>query len=104
VPVPDCDPELLVGAPPQPYKSAPRSSRVGTAAQHDKGKRKATESPGASPKSKPVAKRAAAAAKKEKTTIAGPSHGAAGLRPSHVSQFAPDEKLRNHMPIEQSST
>lgn len=92
-PVADCAPELLKGAPPQAYKSAPRSSRAGTSVQDDKGKRKATGSPDAGPNSKPVAKRAAAV-RGEKRTVTGPGDKAGRLRSLNRSQFKSDEKFR----------
>ncbi|KAI4956492.1 hypothetical protein J4E91_000703 [Alternaria rosae] len=100
--VSDCNPELLTDTPTQPYKLAPRSSRTGTVAQHDKGKRKATDSPGASPKSKPVAKRATAVAKKEKTTVTGSSQEAGCLYPPFASQSDVDGLPQYHMDIEEN--
>lgn len=100
----DCNPELLTDTSTQPYKLAPRSSRAGTVAQHDNGKRKATDSPGASPKSKPVAKRATAVAKKEKTTVARPSQEAGRLYPPFASQSDLDGLPQYHMDIEENST
>jgi hypothetical protein len=102
-PVSDCVPGVLTGAPPQAYKSAPRSSRAGTAAQRDKGKRKATESPDASPNFKPVVKRAAAVARKEKRAIVGLSDKTVRPRPPDKPQFAPNEKLREWQRVRQNS-
>ncbi|KAI4935196.1 uncharacterized protein J4E92_002484 [Alternaria infectoria] len=101
--VSDCNPELLTDTPTQPYKLAPRSSRAGTVAKDDKGKRKATDSPGASPKSKPVAKRATAVAKKETTTATGPSQEAGRLHPPFASQSDLERSPQYHMAIEENN-
>ncbi|KAI4692557.1 hypothetical protein J4E81_006973 [Alternaria sp. BMP 2799] len=101
--VSDCNPELLTDTPTQPYKLAPRSSRAGTVTKDDKGKRKATDSPGASPKSKPVAKRATAVAKKETTTATGPSQEAGRLYPPFASQSDFDGLPQHHMAIEENT-
>ncbi|KAI4935968.1 hypothetical protein J4E85_001296 [Alternaria conjuncta] len=101
--VSDCNPELLTDTPTQPYKLAPRSSRAGTVAKDDKGKRKATDSPGASPKSKPVAKRATAVAKKETTTATGPSQEAGRLYPPFASQSDLERSPQYHMDIEENT-
>ncbi|KAI4907840.1 hypothetical protein J4E90_009248 [Alternaria incomplexa] len=101
--VSDCNPELLTDTPTQPYKLAPRSSRAGTVAKDDKGKRKATDSPVASPKSKPVAKRATAVAKKETTTATGPSQDAGRLYPPFASQSDLERSPQYHMDIEENT-
>ncbi|KAI4611428.1 hypothetical protein J4E80_007649 [Alternaria sp. BMP 0032] len=87
----------------KPYKLAPRSSRAGTVAKDDKGKRKATDSPGASPKSKPVAKRATAVAKKEETTATGPSQEAGRLYPPFASQSDLEGSSEYHVDIKENN-
>ncbi|KAL1796567.1 hypothetical protein ACET3X_005107 [Alternaria dauci] len=82
------------GVPPQPYKSAPKASRTGIAAKQEKGKRKATESPSASPNSKPVVKRAAAVARDENQAIAGLNDKAVRPHPLDRPQFTANEKTR----------
>ncbi|KAI4654005.1 hypothetical protein J4E93_001773 [Alternaria ventricosa] len=99
---PRCDAQMSKKYSIEPYKLAPRSSRAGTVAKDDKGKRKATDSPGASPKSKPVAKRATAVAKKETTTATGPSQEAGRLYPPFASQSDLERSPQYHMDIEKN--
>jgi hypothetical protein len=102
-PVSDCVPELLTGVHPQPYKSTPRATRAGTTSKQDRGKRKATQSPSASPNSKPVVKRAAAAAdREERRAIVGPDDNALRPDPLDKSQFTADEKLQERKRAEEN--
>ncbi|KAG9189441.1 hypothetical protein G6011_06309 [Alternaria panax] len=101
-PVSDCVPELLTGVPLQPYKSAPKATRTGTVAKQDKGKRKATESPSASPNSKPVVKRAAAAARKERRAIIGLNDKAVHPRVLDKPQLTADVKLQEWQRVRQN--
>ncbi|CAN9299069.1 unnamed protein product [Alternaria alternata] len=102
-PVSDCVPELLTGVHPQPYKSTPRATRAGTTSKQDRGKRKATQSPSASPNSKPVVKRAAAAADREdRRAIVGPDDNALHSDPLDKSQFTADEKLQERKRAEEN--
>ncbi|CAN9301800.1 unnamed protein product [Alternaria alternata] len=87
----------------EPYKSTPRATRAGTTSKQDRGKRKATQSPSASPNSKPVVKRAAAAADREdRRAIVGPDDNALHSDPLDKSQFTADEKLQERKRAEEN--
>ncbi|KAF7677844.1 hypothetical protein GT037_004703 [Alternaria burnsii] len=94
-PMSDCVPELLTGVHPRPYKSTPRATRAGTTSKRDRGKRKATQSPSASPNSKPFVKRSAAVAdREERRAIVEPDDNAVRPDPLDKPQFTADEKAR----------
>lgn len=99
----DCVPELLTGVHPRPYKSTPRATRAGTTSKRDRGKRKATQSPSASPNPKPFVKRSAAVADREdRRAIVEPDDNAVRPDPLDKPQSTADEKARERKRAEEN--